>query len=63
MVNLAQLSEQLESPQLKDRLLALVALREVAPVDAFPLLKKALGGREFANPFDGGVWAGGEADA
>lgn len=42
MVNLAHLSEQLESPQLKDRLLALVALREVAPADAFPLLKKAL---------------------
>jgi HEAT repeat protein len=42
MVNLAQLSKQLESPQLKDRLLALVALRDVAPAEAFPLLKKAL---------------------
>lgn len=40
--NLSQIATQLESPSLKDRLLALVALREVAPDQAVPLIKKVL---------------------
>jgi HEAT repeat protein len=41
-VDLQQLSTQLESPNMRDRLLALVALKDVAPVDAVPLLKKVI---------------------
>ncbi|MEM9136317.1 MAG: HEAT repeat domain-containing protein [Cyanobacteria bacterium P01_F01_bin.42] len=39
---LQQLSEQLESPNSRDRLLALAQLREFPAKDAFPLLKKVL---------------------
>lgn len=41
-VNLAELSTQLESPNSRDRLLALVALKDAAAEDALPLIKKVL---------------------
>lgn len=41
-VTLEYISNQLESPNSKDRLLALAALREVSPEDAVPLIKKVL---------------------
>ncbi|MGB3559763.1 MAG: HEAT repeat domain-containing protein [Geitlerinemataceae cyanobacterium] len=40
--NLAQISAQLESPDARDRMLALVSLRNVAPDDAVPLIEKVL---------------------
>jgi HEAT repeat protein len=40
--NLEQIATQLDSPNSRDRLLALVSLREVAPEDAVPLIKKVL---------------------
>ncbi len=40
--NLEQLSTQLESPNSRDRLLALTSLREVPAVEAVPLIKKVL---------------------
>jgi HEAT repeat protein len=40
--NLEQIATQLESDSSRDRMLALVALRGVAPVDAVPLIKKVL---------------------
>jgi HEAT repeat protein len=40
--NLEQISTQLESDNSRDRMLALVALRNVLPVDAVPLIKKVL---------------------
>jgi HEAT repeat protein len=41
-LTLEQISTQLESPDLKDRMLALAALRDVDAVDAVPLIKKVL---------------------
>lgn len=41
-LSLAQISEQLESPNSRDRMLALAALRPVPPDDAVPLIKKVL---------------------
>ncbi len=41
-VNLTEISNQLESSNSKDRLLALVLLRDVDPYDAVPLIKKVL---------------------
>ena len=38
----AQLTQQLENGDLKDRKLALAALRDVAPSDALPLIKIGL---------------------
>ncbi|HEY9637049.1 MAG TPA: HEAT repeat domain-containing protein [Coleofasciculaceae cyanobacterium] len=40
--NLEQLSLQLESPNSRDRMVALASLREVPPVEAVPLIKKVL---------------------
>ena len=40
--NLKQIATQLESTNSRDRLLALVSLREVPPEDAVPLIKKVL---------------------
>jgi HEAT repeat protein len=40
--SLEELSAQLESPSLRDRMVALASLREVSPVDALPLIKKVL---------------------
>ena len=42
MPDLEKIASQLESPDSKDRLLALTSLREVAPEDAVPLIKKVL---------------------
>jgi len=42
MPDLEKIATQLESHNSKDRLLALTALREVAPEDAVPLIKKVL---------------------
>ena len=42
MPDLEKIASQLESPNSKDRLLALTSLREVAPEDAVPLIKKVL---------------------
>ncbi len=42
MLSLEQLATQLESPNSRDRLLALAALRDVPPPDAVPLIKKVL---------------------
>lgn len=42
MVSLEQLAAQLESPNSRDRLLALAALQDVPPPDAVPLIKKVL---------------------
>ena len=42
MVDLEKLATQLESPNSRDRLLALVSLREVSAADAVPLIKKVL---------------------
>ena len=42
MPDLEKIANQLESPDSKDRLLALTSLREVAPEDAVPLIKKVL---------------------
>ena len=39
---LAQIAAQLESPDLRDRMLALASLRHVDPNDAVPLIKKVL---------------------
>jgi len=39
---LAQIATQLESPDLRDRMLALASLRHVDPNDAVPLIKKVL---------------------
>lgn len=41
-VNLEQIAYQLESQSTRDRLLALVSLRNVAPLEAVPLIKKVL---------------------
>lgn len=41
-LSLAEISQQLESPNSKDRLLALVSLRHIEPQDAVPLIKKVL---------------------
>lgn len=41
-VNLEQIACQLESQSTRDRLLALVSLRNVAPFEAVPLIKKVL---------------------
>lgn len=41
-LNLQQISTQLESESTRDRMLALVALRNVSPTDAVPLIKKVL---------------------
>lgn len=41
-INLAEISNRLESANSKDRLLALTELREVNPEDAVPLIKKVL---------------------
>ncbi len=40
--NIKQIAQQLDSSDSRDRLLALAALREVAPEDAVPLIKKVL---------------------
>jgi len=40
--DLAHIASQLESPDSKDRLLALASLRQVAAQDAVPLIKKVL---------------------
>jgi HEAT repeat protein len=40
--NLDYIASQLESENSRDRMLALVSLREVAPIDAVPLIKKVL---------------------
>ena len=42
MPDLEKIASQLESPNSKDRLLALTSLREVPPEDAVPLIKKVL---------------------
>ncbi|MDC0831949.1 phycocyanin alpha phycocyanobilin lyase [Leptolyngbya valderiana BDU 20041] len=42
VVNLSQISTQLESENARDRLLALVSLRNVPATDAVPLIKKVL---------------------
>jgi HEAT repeat protein len=42
MPDLKKIAAQLESSDSKDRLLALTSLREVAPEDAVPLIKKVL---------------------
>ena len=42
MTDLEKLATQLESPNSRDRLLALVSLREVSAADAVPLIKKVL---------------------
>ncbi len=42
MPDLDKIAAQLESPDSKDRLLALTSLRQVAPEDAVPLIKKVL---------------------
>lgn len=42
LFSLEQISSRLESPSVKDRKLALAALREVPPEDAVPLIKKVL---------------------
>jgi HEAT repeat protein len=39
---LQEISDRLESPDTKDRLLALTSLREIEPEDAVPLIKKVL---------------------
>lgn len=39
---LAEIATQLESSSSRDRMLALAALREVAPIDAVPLIKRVL---------------------
>jgi len=41
-INLQEISRQLESENLRDRLLALASLRMVEPADAVPLIKKVL---------------------
>lgn len=41
-MNLDEIARQLESESSRDRMLALVSLREVAPEDAVPLIKKVL---------------------
>jgi HEAT repeat protein len=41
-LTIAQISTQLESPDSRDRMLALAALREVPAADAVPLIKKVL---------------------
>ncbi|MGL6282352.1 MAG: HEAT repeat domain-containing protein, partial [Microcoleaceae cyanobacterium] len=41
-INLEEISRQVESENLRDRLLALASLRMVDPVDAVPLIKKVL---------------------
>lgn len=41
-VDLEEIANQLESSNSRDRLLALVSLRDVAPIDAVPLIKKVL---------------------
>lgn len=41
-VNLEELTRQLESPNSRDRLLALVALKDVDSIEALPLIKKVL---------------------
>jgi HEAT repeat protein len=40
--NIEQLSTQLESPNLRDRMVALASLRDVPAVEAVPLIKKVL---------------------
>ncbi|WP_439566189.1 HEAT repeat domain-containing protein, partial [Gloeocapsopsis crepidinum] len=40
--SLAEISAQLESPNSRDRMLALASLRDVSPADAVPLIKKVL---------------------
>jgi HEAT repeat protein len=42
VLSLEQISQQLDSDSVKDRKLALAALRDVAPEDAVPLIKKVL---------------------
>ena len=42
MINLNEIATQLESTNSRDRLLALVSLREVSPEEALPLIKKVL---------------------
>ena len=42
MFNLDEIATQLESTNSRDRLLALVSLREVSPEEALPLIKKVL---------------------
>jgi HEAT repeat protein len=41
-LTLEEISTQLDSPNTKDRLLALTSLKEIAPEDAVPLIKKVL---------------------
>lgn len=41
-LSLAQIAQQLDSQNVKDKKLALAALRDVAPEDAVPLIKKVL---------------------
>jgi HEAT repeat protein len=41
-LSLQEIARQLESPSVKDRKLALAALRDVAAIDAVPLVKKVL---------------------
>jgi len=40
--NLDRIADQLDSPNSRDRLLGLTALRDVPPIDAVPLIKKVL---------------------
>ncbi len=42
MINLDEIATQLESTNSRDRLLALVSLREASPEEALPLIKKVL---------------------
>ena len=42
MINLDKIATQLESTNSRDRLLALVSLREASPEEALPLIKKVL---------------------
>ncbi len=41
-LSLQEISTQLESPNLRDRMVALANLRNVPPEDAVPLIKKVL---------------------
>jgi HEAT repeat protein len=42
VLSLAEIARQLASPSVKDRKLALAALRDVEPIDAVPLVKRVL---------------------
>ncbi len=53
MPSLEQLAHQLESPNSRDRLLALAALRDVPSADAVPLIKKSSLGRKSTDSLNG----------